>query len=495
MTTRLKNQQVRAVITRTSVLGLLVLIIGVIVAGNRLPFDLTTDPSVSVCILLLAVFGLAGIVVGVEVARQSGRALNFRSLLIWSYVAVGPLSGIVHLLLLPGDQRGYFDALTEAAPGALAIATIATTGGLVALCIGALAVPIEVRHLDLEIPAIPARLVAIVVAATTLVLLIGVYSASVIRAYVASTGADRIIALDTGLARFSYFSNWLVWAISLTALVYYGRRVPVSRLHSVVVLSVAVVLIVASLNWTGGRSIIAVMAFPLVLVSLPRVHGYRAAFIGMAAFAGIAYIAVLTTIRTGGTSLRGSSLLDFVDWQWGRFSMTVWASSYTAEHGLLWGQTFLASGSSFLFGASRLIGFPIQNLLVLGASQVAGRDLLHSTTQIYIVPGLGAELIMNFGMAGVILGMAALGVFCGWIDSLYVRQTNAIRALLFAYIGSILVFRTLTADSGSPLAYLFYTGAPLIVLALIPDGNKRRGAQVQPVQPIPSAKGSNSGVA
>ena len=394
MATQANRQRVGAGIGRAGAIAALVSLICVLIAWNRLPFDITADPATPACILLLASFSIAGVVVGIDLARRSRRVFNSRSLLTWSYVAVGPLFGVVHLSSLPGDQRGYFDALTTGAPGSLAAATIVTIGGLVALGIRLVAPPIDAKRRR-HAPIIPYRSIVLLLLASVVVVVVGAYSASVIRAYIASTGADRIIALDTGLARFSYFSNWLVWGVSLAALVYCARRGAVSRLQSAIVLSAAVVLIVASLSWTGGRTIIGVMALPLGLVSLPLIYGYRAAFAFLTTVGRAIYIAIITIARTGNTALGSSSILDFIDWQWGRLSMSAWAFSYTAEHGLLWSEAFLSSGSSFLFGALRLVGVPIRNLPALRSSQVAGKDVLHSTTQIYIVPRLNAEFILN----------------------------------------------------------------------------------------------------
>ena len=96
----------------------------------------------------------------------------------------------------------------------------------------------------------------------------------------------------------------------------------------------------------------------------------------------------------------------------------------------------------------------------------------------------------------MIAGLALLGIFCGWVDNRYARQVNVVRALLFAYIGSILVFWTLTADSGSPLAYFFCTGAPLIALALIPQSAPLRSTEL-PTQLDSTLrpKGSSDGAA
>lgn len=417
-------------------------------------------------VFLLLAPALVGLLVAYHIAKRLGRFLNFRSLIIVNYVLVGQVSGLVHLAQVEGASRGYFDILASTELTAIESATLNTNLGLAALCLAsAYGLPRSPDATSLGDHR-RAWLLSSEKKATWLLVLvllpITMYSLIQIRGYVQNLDATRVIAVAEGFARHSFIAAWAVWVIALAAIAIVSGRLGRSRSWVTVIGSVSMLAIVATLSWSGGRSIVVVMALPLLLLLLPKLDGIRWLAIPAAIAAAASYILAVTETRSIGS---GSQFATWLDWEWGRFSLLGFAQQHVEDHGYLYGETFAAGVSNVLLGAMRLVGVNVQNLPLRMSMNITGEDLLGSSTAIHVVPGMSAELFMNFGSWGVFVGYLILGKVTAWADTKYSQADGAILQLTFAYIGSLLVFRTISADSGSIYSYVLYTGFPLLALA------------------------------
>lgn len=424
-------------------------------------------------ILGLTLYSSGGLLVAQYIAKRLGRFLNFRTLLILNYIVVSPVSGIVHLIHVEGASRGYFD-ITAAGDDGMVNATLGSILGLFALCVACLLrLPVtSFKPAPIPDPWLIPGEKRFVVLATVFMLPVTVYATLQIQSYVQATELTRVIVLNDGMARYSFISNWFVWSISFLALLFIGSRGGKNRLLSLFVTALAVVAIVASLSWTGGRSVIVVMVLPLALVVLPRLRGVRWLAVPVAVTAATAYIISVTENRS--TVNHGFNVATWLDWEWGRFSMTGFATNYVKENGYAYGESFIAGITSVLLGILRLIGIPIPNPPLQTSTQMSGQYLLNSSSLIHIVPGLNAELFMNFGIIGIVVGCFFLGRITCWADRKYQDAPTVIVKLAYAYIGTLLVFRTVAADSGSIYSYVIYAGAPLLLAAWYSNGARRR---------------------
>ncbi|MGN6488003.1 MAG: hypothetical protein ACTHLT_09320 [Devosia sp.] len=391
-------------------------------------------------------------------ARASGTVANFRTLVLGNYLLVQPLSGIAHLTRL-GASRGYLDLLAFPADHLLQ-ATAAALLGLVGFVVGAGRIR-KTHPAGASAPPLFAskteRLVAVLV-----VLGLGplaVWGVLEVNAIAESLDARRIIGLDGGTARFSFLSHWFAWIVSLAAALMLSRAPPRAALWKLAVVAMALGLIVGSLLWSGGRSVLLVMALPLVLLAWPYLRGVR----GVAAVIGAVTLtlAVATISGTRG----GISVGNWLDWEWGRFSMLATSLEYVRVNGYLMGETFVAGLVAVVGPPLGLLGLPLGSGDMLTSTDVASRVLFGHFDAIHVVPGFTAELAVNFGLPGVLIGYFALGRASAWVDGRLARQEGAIGRLLLLYLGALLSLRVIGADSAALLFYLFYSGTPLLLAA------------------------------
>jgi hypothetical protein len=435
-------------------------------------------------ILALAISGLLGVLAAFRIARRLGRLLNFRSLLIVNYVLVMQVSGIVHLLQIPDISRGYFDVATVSGQSTLGRATIGSILGLLAVSIACLQhLPSARSGTSDSIPTppplpstwlLPAER-QVLIAASLILLPVTLYASQRVRAFAAGADQARIITVDGGLARFSYLSGWLVWVISFLAIWLVGTRLGRSRPLTLTIASVSLVATVLSLAWNGGRSIVVVMALPLGLVLLPLLRGVRWVAVPAAIFAVAEYAVSVTRVRSTAQAYDTLTVASLLDWQWGRFSMLGFSVKYVEEHGTIDGETFGSALASIAAGLAHLLG--------IGTTAVAQRSSLEVIGQVlgtevggvnYIVPGLTAEFYLNFGMVGIVVGCYLLGRITNWVDKRFSEASSPMVQLAFAYLGTLIVLRTITAESSATLTYVLYTGAPVLLAGWLSFRIRRR---------------------
>lgn len=402
--------------------------------------------------------------------RRTGRWLNFRTLTLINFAVVYPLSGVVHLLT-PEMGDGYF-SLRAAQPDlilGLSILTLAATGALlIGLRFGTSKPPTTGSS---QIPLVSRGEQVTLLCGAVLLVPIGLYASSQIRRYASLLDTSRIIGLPEGLARFSILSQWLVWAVCFLTLLLLSRVR--SRLSTLLVLVAAVVAIFGVFAWNGGRSVALVFALPLVLLFLPRL-GRASWVVGLvAAFTLVQYAIALSEDR-GLTTGSEVSFGQWIDWEWGRWSMLGFAELLSASGGLYWGETLVASALRASQGFWRLVGLPEVGQMGSTMSEIAGVSLVGRQDMTYIVPGIGSELILNFGPVGLIVGCLLIGLLVARVDIRFSRAATATTKLAWAYIGSLLVLRLLVSDTGALFSYIVLGAAPLLIASWFALSSRRR---------------------
>lgn len=413
----------------------------------------------AVSIVGLTIFGIAGFGVAFWMARRVGRVLNFRSLLVANYVLVSLVSGIVHLLRLEPGSRGFFDVLTGD-QAVLQASVMAAVLGLVPLTVGCL---IGLKNMPAaSIPAMTGR-DRIAVSLTTVVIApLALLGLARMQQSAAASDSVRVLTVDQGEARYVFMSHWAVWLVTFIVVLLLSMRAFKGPFASLTVTFVGLALITLALAWTGGRSIIVVMCLPLLLICAPRFR--RVFWVAGPAMvvAAVVYIVSLTAERTAGART-SSSLATWLDWEWGRFSMVGFAQMFVSQNGFLGGETFMAAISNVVLGMSRLAGIFVPNPDFRAMPQITGEYIL-GTGDSYVVAGLSSELYVNFGLAGVVVGLFLLGWAAALVDARFASSGSLVGMIFWAYLGSLIVFRTLAADANAIGSFFFYSGAPILLL-------------------------------
>ena len=281
-----------------------------------------------------------------------------------------------------------------------------------------------------------------------------------------SPEAARTIAVSDGAARFAFMSHWMAWGLTLIAcaLILSGRLRP---WQAFAVLGLCVLLIIASLSWTGGRTVGLVFSLPLMMMVGAKLASYRKIFAVTLLCALTTYIITLSDLRKQGRAFAGFDVAEALDWEFGRFSMVGFSIESSSVHGYMLGETFIASLIQALSGIPKLLGLePIEDGLGT-ITEYTGEMLLGNSDITYIVPGLTAELYLNFGVFGVAVGYFLLGRVARSIDYRRSDQVSFCEHLLLCYISVLMALCLINAQSGAFIGYLIFSGAPLIALVVI----------------------------
>ncbi len=420
---------------------------------------------------VLVSFAVLGLIFAILIARKT-HWTSFRVLIVLNYAVSILISGIVHLNSSSAAQRSYFN-VAELNSRELNLVLLTSIAGLMALTAGA-AVRLPQQPLGPRTAAVlqPTDL-TFLPALTALLLSISALALIRTRDYVATLEVfgGRVISVSGGMSRYAYISYWIVWAISFLVILIAGRITSTghrsNRLKPTLLVLTGVVAIFAALEWTGGRSIGLLMALPLVLVMSPRIKVSKGVVLASAVALSF-YVYQVTESRLDRSRLGNSGPLDWLDWEWGRFSMLGFSVRYTKESGFLWGETMLSPVSLLFEGVFRLAGLPYATAERRTTPQIATEYIQHSSVNSYIMPGFSpAELYLNFGLIGVIIGCFVLGWLCGWADTRFNSSTSPVIQLFWAYLGTLLVFRGINSDSSAVFLSIFWTGAPLVMAALL----------------------------
>ena len=426
-------------------------------------------------IIALLIYGAAGLVAAGAIAMRLGRFLNFRTLLISNYVLVGNISGAIHLSSIEQGYRGFYDVLSGG-NDVLTVSTVGTILGLVAICLGSLwRLPKRGEQNSTE-PRLSSREWSLLSIAVPLIFLLALPALIRMRAIADASAATRILSVDQGEARYVFMSHWFVWAICLGAVLVINSRFCRPPLFVATVTIIALAISALSMSWSGGRSIVIVMCLPLLILVSPRLRGVRWVSALILISAAVVYLSQLTVERTAGVRIT-SSAWSWADWEWGRYSMLGFAQDFVGTNGYLYGETFAAAGANILLGLMRLIGIYIPNPEWRSMPDITGAAIL-GNGDTYVVAGLNAELYVNFGYAGILLGMLILGMLAAWVDNRFVASPSQISKFAWAYVGTLLVFHTLAGDANAVGCYLLYSGLPVVLLGVLAATIRTRGTRV-----------------
>lgn len=419
---------------------------------------------------------LIGLAMTVQLGSRHGGRFSVGAALLLMYLVVIPISGLVHLADIEGATRGFYDVLAH--PGEqvgheLLVAVELSYLGLAAIWLGAMLVhPRQGAKPDrptfVEASGMPPRMwltLGLVVLGPSLLALNDV---AVLRASIDST---RVWGFDGGNARLAFLAGWAPWGITFVAIAL-GSRLG-GQLTRLLVLVGAVLMIYQVTAWSGGRSLALVYAVPIVVVMLPTIGRLKIPAVLGGVAAAVFMVIEGTLKRTATFRVQGVNPAGIVDWEWGRFSMSGFATSYVNANGILYGETYLRSILEVPVSILRLVGLEL-DLPFRSAAQVAGGALLGSESLSFIVPGALAESYLNLGAAGVLIVMLGFGAAASLADNAVRSPKPLALQLLLWYLVSLLLFRGLVAESLSFGTYIVFNGLPLLLAVVVATQFERR---------------------
>lgn len=419
---------------------------------------------------LLFIAGAIGSYFIFKLYEKERTLLSFRVAIIAVYVLVNPLSGIVHLFYSGFGGRGYFDLLQVSDSSYFSVHFIAILGtilGALALGFGCLGPyePEKWRGRDDTRNLAGRRSRAILLIFSAFLFPISIFSLIQVQSYLSmSEAARRVIALSDGMAKFGFMANWIAWAVSFLSLwlslTWFGK----SRFRCALILLAAVFLIATSFSWTGGRSVAILMSLPLLISLYPRLGRSRNWVMGIFVLANLVYAVFITEYRKQDDYVTEFSLLSALDWEFGRYSMLGFAIDYTSKSGFTFGETLYGGLFSVPYAIIKLFGFSDGLWIPRMVTEITGQSILGDKGQTYIVPGMSAELYINFGILGIVVGYFILGRAIRFVDRLCGSQLGQVEKFPVIYLGVILIFCTVSAQSGAFFGYLFFSGFPVVAL-------------------------------
>ncbi|WP_058954509.1 O-antigen polymerase [Kocuria rhizophila] len=427
---------------------------------------------VAATVLLLSASVVVGVLALVHIWTRRQDGLNLRTWMVANFLLANVVSGFAHVLGW-SKERGYYEVLTGDPVGSssgLLTAGWATFLGSLALWAGLMVprprlFPVrDSRKLVPPRPLVPENLYSFAAAHRITVgglalVLAGAGALGVSRVMGATTDqtGGRIISVDDGNARFAFLAGWLPWAVTVLVLTLASRRrQPGPSLWNTALLVGGLGGLALGGSWNGGRAELVYAAFPLMALMLPRINVLRWPFLAAGGIAFTAFLIYTTSRRVGGTTDPWS----FLDWQWGRFSMSAWASNHTAVHGSLGGETVWSALLNVPLALLHFAGINADNPF-RSMVKVSGYDLLGGEDQIYVVPGFSAEMLLNFGLVGVVAGYFVLGLFSAVVSDAYSRSRSETNRLLLATIGSTLVFQGIVGQLESFEVFVTLSILPL----------------------------------
>lgn len=411
---------------------------------------------------VLVAVGVWAIVVRLH--RHSGRPEPGAFVLL-AFVLAYPTSALAHFVDPAGDPRGFADLVREDRfdPSALWFGLLLVTLAEVALLLG-----LGMKPPDGERPLLWRRPIFLVWGLVFGVL--GLYGtlrvfggeADILSAL---STIDRERAFDAGEARYYFISRWFGWGVTFIILWAVTRPRAGTRLIWITLIG-GTAVIVGSLFWRGGRTEAMLAVVPLwLLVARAGVLKSRT-LMPLLVTAGFAYVLAISVLRTAEDHSLKQTTLEMVDWHAGRFSMIGPCLRIRDEVGLLWGETLLAGpvealNAPFVFaGVGPAIPMPRRITSFFGAA------LRQDESVNSIVPGVLSELLLNFGVGGVILGFMAIG-YGGRRLAHAVGSTDRPAAACACLYGSILLATGVVPGTATGWLYVFATfGLPVICVTL-----------------------------
>lgn len=443
-------------------------------------------PQFTTELIFLFALCLVGVVLLVHLITRTGRFLSFSVASVATYLLVYPVSGIAHLLQPLRGLRGYYDLAAE--PGSAAIRISIVYAGFFAL-----AIPLTLRErrwprVETVRPTLRSGMRGTLMLWGIVLTALALPALATIFAYSETVDSERIISLTGGLARVGFMSQWIAWGVSfvVVAIVMVRGRKPVATATGIWV-GVGAIVIAAAFSWTGGRTVVVMMASPLIIALWPWIgRQFRVLMIASLGVAFAIFAVAQTQARTVAAAASDFDLWRLLDWEMGRYSMLGYAVDRVAQKGLLGGETLIEGALQVPLGIAKLLGLDITHGLH-GITYFTAVDLIGDTSFFYIVPGMAAEWYANFGIIGVIIAFALVGTATRWINARFVRSSDPLARLALGYGGILLIFCTFTAQSGSIFNYALFTGLPVLVMAWLNTRKRPDAGGVGSLEAVGSA--------
>ncbi|WP_195849220.1 hypothetical protein [Arsenicicoccus cauae] len=429
---------------------------------------MSPQPLAITIMVITLMLGLLGIL---YFHRRGGDGMWLRQILVADFVVSYPISGLVHVWPLSTD-RGYYDAIAGGVPGATTGLVRAAVACLLAeltlmIALAAFARPPATRGRPVWAWAQRDRVLASLMGAA-LASAAGFALLRVMR-HASALNAERVVEVPPGEARYVFLASWFPWAVTLLALVITSRRTtPASTVWNALVLTGAMGGVFFSFAWSGGRAETMVYGIPIIALLLPRLKVLRAPYAIGGAILGALFIMSKTLARTKDFEVWG-----LLDWQWGRFSMVAWADDYARTFGYVGGETLANGYLNVPWAIAHFVGLAPPMEGVRSIVQLSGSAFVGDTEKTHIVPGMVSELYINFGLPGVIVGHVILGVVASLVADWFRDAAGEMEKVLAAYLGSVILFETVVAQSGAFLPYAIQSGLPLWGFWLIERARRR----------------------
>ncbi|WP_341746615.1 O-antigen polymerase [Dermatophilus congolensis] len=422
---------------------------------------------IHLALTVLTLTGIASILIAAHLYKRGHDGLCLRTWLVIDFAITYVVSGLIHLTGTLSTSRGFYEAIPNnpySNDTGLLQAALTTPLALSALTIGLL-----IRWRRNNTPTNSATYsmatshpILTLTAGLTLTTAAAIGSIR-IRGHLANSAGERVIGVDGGMARYAFLASWMPWGVLLLALWSITRRKnPAADMRNALIMAACTGIIAVNSSWTGGRVDIVVFSLPLLILVLPWIRGLRTPLLIAGAGGALAVIYNQTISRAGVTSFDVPALLD---WQWGRFSMVAWAARFATEHNYLNGETLMSGFLTVPAALLHFAGVPTQTWRSI--VQYSGWWFSGSEELIFTVPGMTAELFINHGYIGVAIGYLILGLVTSLIADTYRHCRTELGRALLIYIAAILLFQTVTAQSGATTPLIIMTGAPLIGLATL----------------------------
>lgn len=390
------------------------------------------------------------------------------SIAVMMYALVNIVSGIVHLGINDGYDRGYFDALDGSkydVAWMMIVSVFSTIVGFISISYGMIYGRGGCYFNGIDSGGgnnVFFDRLAVIIAAIILFPAIG--SINILNSYVGDEEIRRVVALSDGMARYGFVAHWLSWAVSIFVLWFSGSGFFSSAGRRLFLLTVGIVVIFWSLRWTGGRTVGVLMCLPMVVSVFSMGGKHRFIYSVFMACAAMVYILIISMYRSENYSGTGSSYFSVLDWEFGKYSMLSFAIDFVSKDGYLFGETMYGGLFSIIHGVIKALNVGGDIWIPRLVMNVTGSSLLGDASKIYIVPGLSSELYINFGILGIFFGYFFLGYICSRVEIMAVNSYGIIDSLYYRYLSVILVFCTFSAQSGAFFGYFFYVGCPLLIL-------------------------------
>lgn len=426
--------------------------------------------AINLSILFLSILIIYGAIFFVKVIAQADHVFQLRAMMMLMYLIVNILSGIVHLMKIPGADRGYYDMLVLAKASnelSLFIPIVCSMVGGAFLIIGlSINRKVKVNNFG-KINPLDSWSKKTLLIFSIIFAPLSLYAIVLLNRYVEQESIRRLISLSDGMARYAFMAHWFVWVVSFFA-IWLSTKSPFksSRVKGVL-LAFSVFAIFVSLRWTGGRTIGILLSLPLIIIFFSTMMRHKVKITLAYLSAVILYGIYLTEYRKENYSSGGFNIISSIDWEFGKFSMMGFAVDYVNKYGYSFGETIYAGAFSIPYAVLKLFGLADGLWVPRLVTELTGKYILGNNALTYIVPGFTAEMYLNFGLFGVAIGYYILGRFACYIEYRFVSEDNLLKKFAFCYFGVILVFCTISAQSGSFFGYIFFSGFPVLLILFL----------------------------